>query len=516
MDSLTSSLLPLLPLGVQTFSTIREKSMVYVDKTPYIQKLLSTFTRVFLSRPRRFGKSLFLSTLESYFKGEVSLFQGLLVSPKPNEVMPVIRLDLSSVMTGIPLEKELFDRVRLTASDFGITLQESSSAVALSSLIRALTAERRCVLLIDEYDKPITGSLTEEAETLERAVETLKNFYSVIKTEDSRIAFCFITGVSRLSKVSIFSGINNLEDISFQEEYAGLCGYTKEELLSAFSLHIEAFAQSRGRSIQELVDELEVQYNGYRFSEAPERVFNPISVLRALQYQKLRNYWFETATPTFLVNRIRQEKREPQHFDTIKGVTLTMEPTTVKTVSTADLMYQTGYLTIKAIDYEDDRASYTLGWPNREVKKAFYENLILEYATLPFEQPNVTALIRALKKRDFLTFFAHFNTLLATIPYSLFLTKESYYHSLLHMVLQVCGMVTHSEKLTSVGRIDIVCETDAHLFLFECQLDGSAEEALEQIETKRYAEQFRARRVVLIGVSFSSEERRVQEWKVKE
>lgn len=487
--------------------------MVYVDKTMYIQKMLSTFSRVFLSRPRRFGKSLFLSTLESYFRGESSFFNGLSFSPKEGEALPVIRLDLSTVMSEASLDRELYDRVEAVGKEYGISLKESSSSVAFLSLIRALTKKTKCVILIDEYDKPITAALTGDPGKLEQIVESLKNFYSVIKAEDSRIAFAFITGVSRFSKVSIFSGINNLEDISFNRDYAAICGYTKEELKDSLSSHLNAYSTTQGVSVDSLIGTLKEQYNGYRFTDSDEKVFNPLSVLRSLQYKELKNYWFETATPTFLVHRIREEKREPQEFDSIGGIPLTMESTTTRSVSTIDLMYQTGYLTIQKVEHKRNRAFYTLSWPNREVKDAFYECLILEYGKLPFEQRRVSALIEALHSKDFDAFFSDFNLLLSTIPYSLFVSRESYYHSLLHMVLQVCGMVTHSEKLTSKGRIDIVCETESQVFLFECKLDAPVEEAVLQIEERGYAEQYQGRGISIIAVSFSSAERRVKEWK---
>lgn len=508
------ALLPL-PLGIQTFRLVREKGMVYVDKTPFIKLLLSSYRRIFLSRPRRFGKSLFLSTLESYFKGEEELFEGLSVTPGKTK-LPVIRLDLSIALTDLRLEESLIDRVRAVGREFGIEVTEDSPPEAFSFLIRAVAGKGRCVVLIDEYDKPVTDALGND-EVLRTNISVLRTFYSVIKAEDALIDFCFITGVSRFSKVSIFSGINNLKDISLLPKFASLCGYTREEVESCFRNWIDVAAAALSVTPHELLELLEEQYNGYRFSSSAVTVFNPISLLNALSDHSLNNYWYETATPSFLIEKLKEDKREPQLLDDLPDIQLGLEPVNASLVSIEELLYQTGYLTIKEVKQELRKHKYTLGWPNREVRESFYDSLLKEYSTHKVSGAVLSTLTSALLTKDLKSFFDCFNTILATVPYTLFTNRESYYHSLLHVVLQVSGLVVHSEKLTSVGRIDLVCETTDLLYIFECKLDEAVDYAIEQIGARRYAAQYKRgqREVVLVGVCFSGSERSVTEWEAR-
>lgn len=505
--------LPPLPLGIQTFRTVREKGMVYVDKTPFIETMLDSYSRVFLSRPRRFGKSLFLSTLESYFKGEREFFDGLSLMPKTG-ALPVIRLDLSIVLTDHRLEESLLDRVCAQGEALGVRIDKRSPAEAFAFLIRSVAGRGRCVVLIDEYDKPVTEAFSNPA-LLANNINILKTFYSVVKAEDASIEFCFITGGSRFSKVSIFSGINNLKDISLLPGYSSLCGYTRQELLEYFGEWIDHCATSLSLSFEEFIEVLQSQYNGYRFSSSPVTVFNPISVLNALSDQRFGNYWYETATPTFLIERVRGEKREPQTFDRLENVQLGLEPTNASAVGIEELLYQTGYLTIKGAKQERRQLRYTLGWPNREVKESFYESLVKEYSDNQLPRGVLVELSDALSTKELDKFFEAFNRVLATIPYTLFTKRESYYHSLLHVVLQVVGVVVHSEKLTSLGRIDLVCETPNFLYIFECKLDDSVDAAIEQVQARRYATRYlnEERQSVVVGVSFSSQTRSVANWK---
>lgn len=506
------------PLGIQTFETIRREKKIYVDKTSFIEQLATSYARVFLSRPRRFGKSLLLSTFDAYFSGKKELFAGLALSEERIQAKyPVITLDLSPSSIEPSLEKSLAARVRDAAAPLGIELQESQPADAFSELIRKASRDKQCVVLIDEYDKPITDSLLLDPDTIGRNISILRTFYSAIKAQDRNIRFCFITGVSRFSKVSVFSGINNLEDLSYFPEYAAACGYTLQEVIDNFSDYLDAFAQKLDCSRSELLDRLTQFYNGYRFTESEEKVFNPVSILRALSRQEFQNFWYETATPTFLIRRVQKERVPPLRLDHLPNVRLGRAPRDPGSVSLTDLLFQTGYLTIKEVEKTDGQTVATLGWPNEEVRRSFYESLLEEYGSnLPIDrQEGLGVEFRdALKEADLDAFFARFNTLLASIPYHLFTDKESYYHSLLHTVLQVCGFVVHSEKAISTGRIDCVCETPEVIWLFECKLDASVTMAYDQILSRHYLAPYRtsSKSIYAVAVSFATPSRSTKEW----
>lgn len=509
--------LKILPLGIQTFDTIRNEGMVYVDKTELVHSLLSSYKRVFLSRPRRFGKSLLLSTISAFYSSRSELFQGLFVERLlPEKPLPVLHFDLSSLaLSSHALELELEQLVDLEAQHLGVALTASGASARLRQLIRLLGKESQVVVLVDEYDKPITEAMLLSPEKMDERLAVMREFFGIFKSEDRYIRFCLITGVSRFSKVSIFSGINNLKDISFLPRYAALCGYTEGEITGYLREHVVSMAAKLALSEEEIFNRLREQYNGYRFSAAEETVFNPISVMNSLTDREISNYWFETATPTFLMRRIRDEKQEPIRYDLLENVELGKESPTLRQLSTADLLYQTGYLTIKNVNRAEGRSVYSLGWPNREVKDSFYECLLREYSDYRLEGHSLSCLSSALQRGDLTAFFDAFNTLLASIPYSLFISRESYYHSLLHMALQMCSEVTHSEKLTSQGRIDIVTESRRAIYIFECKLDAPADEALVQGLSRNYAGQYQcsSKNVYLVGVSFSSETRAVKEFK---
>lgn len=425
----------------------------------------------------------------------------------------MIHLDLSTYsLMGPPLSEQLVSLLHTVARELNLVLASNDPVTAFMELIQGVGGGKDVVVLVDEYDKPLTEVLSSSSECFDANLSVLSAFYSVIKSLDRYIRFCFITGVSRFSKVSIFSGINNLKDLSFHPDYSTITGYTKEELGDSFKGWIDECALTLSLEREAFWQLLQRRYNGYRFSSSPATVYNPISVLNCLSDRNFGNYWFETATPPFLLHRMRSERRDPMTYDYYEGAILGMEPTTARQVSTVDLLYQTGYLTIKGVTQGVRRTSYTLGWPNDEVKDSFYESLLREYSGHTLDGAIVLALTESLRENDIARFFSAFNKVLASIPYSLFTDKESYYHSLLHVALQLTGSVVHSEKQVSSGRIDIVCEIEGKIYIFECKLDASAASALEQIKSRGYHLQYGAG-VHLVGVSFSSKKRLVIEWK---
>jgi hypothetical protein len=511
-----------LPVGIQDFETIRTENYVYVDKTQLIYQMITRGQVYFLARPRRFGKSLLISTLHAIFRGERDLFQGLWIDKSHYtwEKHPIIALDMSAVMSTSTelLQQTLSEQLDIIAEQYDVKLAPSLSIFGrLNKLITQLSkTNQKVVVLVDEYDKPLTDQIHRPGIALENR-EILKQFYSILKVQNANIRFILLTGVSKFSKVSVFSGLNNLEDISLLTDYATLLGYTQEELTAYFSLEIDLLAQKEDLSRPALLDEIKHWYNGYRFSEEEISVYNPFSTLLLFKQQKFSAHWFATATPTFLVNLIQERQFDIANIENLKMREADLSVFEIDKLSVLPLLYQTGYLTIKSYDRESGH--YELEYPNREVEMAFLESLLARFSKVdePVQSSFIFDMVAALKERSFDTFFQHLKGFLASIPYELHMPGEKYYQNIFYFVFNLVGLRLNAEVHTNCGRIDAVIEGKDNILIFELKVDKSAQEALAQIKEKGYADPYmlQQKAIYLIGLNFNSTERNVSEYLVE-
>ena len=504
-----------LPTGIQDFATLRENGNVYVDKTPLIAKMLKTGRSFFLSRPRRFGKSLLVSTIKAIFEGRKDLFKGLWLEDNCDfAVHPVIRIDFSFVnFTDKSLDQGIVDWLRFVALEHGYALQGSNARDAFRELILEFSKTARVVVLVDEYDKALTDYLL-EPEKLAANKSVLRSLYGVLKPLNEHLEFVFLTGVSKIGKLSLFSDLNNLVDISLAPEFATLCGYSRPEIEQYFPDYIQAVAEYQKLEPEPLWEQIKHWYNGYSW-DGINRLYCPFSFLCFLGIKSFKSYWYETGTPTFLLDLIRAAQLNPLEFEYTELADWEMVATNVDRMNPTSLMFQTGYLTILEQSSGAFGVAYTLGYPNQEVRMAFSNDLILEYShsTKPFPESFNLKLYRALEKLDWETFFAIVNRVLSSIPYEIFQRQEAYPHSLLHIMLLATGFKTTSQVETSLGRIDILLETYTHRIIFELKTKGTPEEALAQINKQGYADGLEPP-VVRVGVVFSLEQKIFSAWQV--
>ncbi|MCR5603814.1 MAG: ATP-binding protein [Lachnospiraceae bacterium] len=519
-----------LPVGIQDFEKIVTEDYIIVDKTEYIHRLVHTGNPCFLSRPRRFGKSLFLSTLKAYWEGRKELFNGLKIEEleKDNEQAwephPVLYMDFNrdDYNQNTALEGILDDHLTGWEKKYGVTSDgKLSLAVRFKGVIRAAFEQtgKRCVVLVDEYDKALLDTM-DNKDLIEHNKAVFKGFFSNLKSEDAYIQFVFITGVTKFSKVSIFSDLNQLRDISMTADYAGICGITEDEMKGKFMPEIEALALEHDLTVQECLERLRRTYDGYHFHQKGEGVYNPYSILCAFADREYDSYWFETGTPTFLVKRLKDI-----HFDVQKFTDGNLYATKQMLKDYRDdnpdpvpLLYQSGYLTLQ--DYDPEDRSYTLTFPNEEVKYGFLECLM----------PMYVEGVGAGTGKDILTLKRHcelgeldnirdvFRALFASIPYTA--EKDPFEHdfqTVIFITMTLLGQYARCELHTSVGRIDCVLETRQYIYIFEFKRDDSTENALKQIEEKHYADIYAAdaRKLYKIGVSFSSATRQMEGWEVR-
>lgn len=497
------------PVGIQTFSKIIREGYVYVDKTAYLPSLVNGGGYYFLSRPRRFGKSLLLSTLHAYFEGHRDLFKGLALDSADVDwtPSPVIHFDFNSEnFTESGASERLLDAcLREYEERYGYDSRDVSPAQRFRTLIRKAheATGHKVVILVDEYDKPLLGA-EEKPEVYDSNQSLLKGFFGNLKTMDRYIRFGLLTGVARFNKVSIFSDLNNLHDISLTEEYADICGWTEDELLVNFRSGIEALAVKREESYDDIVRTLRNFYDGYIFAPGGNRLYNPFSVLLALRSKEIEPYWFESATPTFLARRVRSSgivlpdlNREKRFRDELVSIGIdSKDPVPV--------MFQTGYLTIK--DYDPRRQRYTLGFPNREVEIGFAKSLYPLYVPQPNAGSGPFSLIRF---QDDLydglpdDFMKRLQTLLKDMPYEQH--SEATYHSIVWMLGTVCGTDISSESHSYQGRSDLEIFTPDNIYIFEFKFNGTAEAAMAQIHDRDYAGRYALdnRKIFLIGANFS-------------
>ncbi len=507
-----------LPVGIQSFSELRRGGYLYVDKTRQAYELAVGGKYYFLSRPRRFGKSLLVSTFKALFEGSKELFEGLWIEEHWDweKTNPVIHLRFSSLgYKSLGLERALHEFLDEVIEEHHLGVEEEALEKKFREIFASLAAKKgQVVLLIDEYDKPIIDYLGEEIALAKENQQILKTFYSVIKDSDPYIRMVFITGVSKFSRVSIFSDLNNLYDITLSESYVTMLGYTQEELETFFAEHLKDFCEKKNYSREEALAQIRRWYNGYSW-DGEAFVYNPFSILLFFKDHKFTNYWFKTATPTFLINLIRKEVY--YDFDGVKVGDAAFDSFDIEHLDVITLLFQTGYLTIKK--YDERRELYTLGYPNREVKKSMLEYLVHAFSNTSATQVRAYALdvADALQEEDLEKVRDVFNILLYSLPYQLHQKAEKFYHAIVHLFFTYMGLDVHSEVSTARGRADSMVEFDDKVYCFEFKLDRSAREALEQLKNRGYADKYRStgKKIILIGVNFSSEKREVDEFAVE-
>ena len=514
------------PIGIQNFEKIRKDGYFYIDKTAWVYQLAKTGSYYFLSRPRRFGKSLLISTLEAYFQGKKELFKGLAIEKLEKDWTehPILHLDLNIERYDTPeslgniLEKNLSEWEKL----YGADVSERTYSLRFAGIIKRACEQtgQRVVILVDEYDKPMLQAIGNE-ELQREFRNTLKPFYGVLKTMDGCIKFALLTGVTKFGKVSVFSDLNNLDDITMRDPYVSLCGITEKEIHDNFEEEIHELAATQDMTYQKACQELKACYDGYHFVENTEGIYNPFSLLNTFKYKKFGSYWFETGTPTYLVDLLRNN-----HYDLER---MTHEETDADVLNSIygdedplPVIFQSGYLTIK--DYEPEFKIYRLGFPNQEVEEGFMKYLLPFYTNIqasksPFE---IGRFVREVRAGDYDAFFHRLQSFFADTPYEVIAGQkperdtELHYRNVLFIVFKLVGLYTQMEYHTSNGRIDLVLQTDRYVYIMEFKLNGTAEEALRQIEEKGYALPFAGdnREVFKIGVNFSAETRNIEKWLV--
>lgn len=507
-----------LPIGIQSFKEIRTHAYMYVDKTRYIHRLATQGKYYFLARPRRFGKSLLLNTLAELFRGEQQLFEGLWIADKWDwkQKFPVIQIGFSSTgYKSLGLEAAITKRLQEQAVVYSITLNETTGIeVQFRELIHKLhAAYGSVVILIDEYDKPIIDYLDDVTQAHVHR-DLLKTFYSVLKDSDDYLKMVFITGVSKFSRMSIFSELNNLLDLTMHPSYAQMLGYTQEELEVCFAERIEQLVPSFGGKTT-LLAQMKEWYNGYCWDLEQGRVYNPFSVLSFFETKRFANFWFSTGTPTFLVKLLKKHQRF--QLENMQVTNAAFDSFALDNISPETLLFQTGYVTL----LEGPKFGlYRIGYPNREVRESMIQYLMAGLSTEPLSTASSPILLmtNALAEANLEQLITHLNALLGSIPYDWHQSNEAYYHTVMHLAFSLIGVHIQSEIHTAKRRLDSVIHTDHTIYIFELKVDKSAEQALIQIEEKGYAQPYigKGKPIVAIGINFSSELKAVKEWETKE
>ena len=515
----------LYPIGIQTFEEIRKLDNLYIDKTEYIYRMTHTSGKYFfLSRPRRFGKSLLVSTFQSYFEGKKELFEGLAIEKLEKEwnTYPVLHFDLSK---GKHMEKEqlnryLLDIIEKQEERFDCKSNKIDVNIRLDDLINAVYQKtgKQVVVLIDEYDAPLLD-VAHEKEKLDELRNTMRNFYSPLKGNESMLRFVFMTGITKFSQLSIFSELNNITNVSMDEPYAGICGITKEELLTQMSDDIDALAEHLELSREETIQELKDHYDGYHFTWPSPDVFNPYSLLNCFAKQEMDDYWFGSGTPTYLINMMRKYDFLPTDLgEAIEVGKKDFDAPTETMTTIVPLLYQSGYVTIKG--YDKPTKLYLLALPNQEIRVGLYGSLLPHYLTDKSAKANTTIAKMSVlvKKGDMDAAFCLLNDFLETVPYCDNTNYEGHWQQTLYIMF---ALLTNYriivESHTAKGRIDITMETADTIYVMELKFNKSAEEALAQIEAKHYADAFKmsGKKVVKIGLNFSvKDEVNSLEWKI--
>jgi hypothetical protein len=509
------------PLGIQDFFRIREEGYLYVDKTEFVYKLATEGSVYFLSRPRRFGKSLLLSTLGAYFEGKRELFHGLAIETLETDWIeyPVLRLDLNAEKYDSPeaLVGILNRYMEAWESHFLGGKPDRSLAERFLGVIERAHAQtgRRVVVLIDEYDKPLLQTIGNDVLHTQYKSE-LKAFYGVLKSADAHLKFVLLTGVTKFGQVSVFSDLNQLTDLSLEREFAAVCGLTEDELLSNFAPEIAGTGARQNLSSSECLSEIRRMYNGYRFHQDGPGVYNPFSTLSLLRSEEFRDYWFQTGTPTFLLELLKKTDADLREIDGIELPARDFANYQADADTPLPVIYQSGYLTIK--DYDPESGLYTLGFPNAEVRDGFLNFLLPDYTGIERNRGgfHIAKFFKELQAGDVDAFLTRLQGFFAGIPYDLNDRTERHYQVVFYLVFTLLGQYIDSEVKSAHGRADAVVKTPDTIFVFEFKLKGSAAVALKQIDDQGYLIPYTAdgRKLVKVGVAFDKKKRNIGKWLV--
>ena len=514
--------LKLYPVGIQTFERIRKENKLYIDKTEYIYRMThSGGCYFFLSRPRRFGKSLLVSTFESYFSGKKELFEGLAIEKLEQEWMeyPVLHFDMSG---GKHMEKEqledyLSNRLEAEERKWGTTHSKRGVNDRLTELITTAyeISGKQVVVLIDEYDAPMLD-VAHERKTLDELRNVMRNFYSPLKMCEPMLRFVFLTGITKFSQVSIFSELNNIKNISLDDEYAGVCGITKEELLTQMSEDIDMLAEALEMTREETIAKLKENYDGYHFSPASPDVFNPYSLLNCFDDKNFGAYWFSSGTPTYLINMLRKFKVLPAKIGRSLARSSAFDAPTENLKTITPLLYQSGYITIKG--YDKMSQLFTLDLPNKEIKVGLFESLLPYYLEGMYAEEGDVAIAQMsvlIRQGDMDGALRLFQEFLGTVPYCNNTNYEGHYQQVLFIIFTLLThFVVDVEVHTPNGRVDVVMETEDTLYLIELKLNKSAQAAMQQINLKQYGQRFArcGKPIVKVGVNFDAKKGNIEDW----
>ena len=510
------------PIGIQTFDKIIEDNYLYIDKTGYIDEIANKYQYVFLSRPRRFGKSLLSSTFHSYFEGRKELFEGLKAGEMKKEWIkhPVFHFDMS---TAKHLNEEQLVRI------LGYKLEEYEAIYGklpnvddidvnarLEFLVKTAFEQtgQKAVIIIDEYDAPLLDVMNDKSK-LPALRQIMRNFYSPIKSLDPYLRFVFLTGINKFAQLSIFSELNNLKNISMMPQYSAICGISQTELENHMKPEVQALADEQGITFAEAIGHLKANYDGYHFCSKSEDIYNPYSLLNALSDKNFGSYWFDTGTPTYLVERLRKNPIDETTLDNIPLVPQSdFDVSPEISDNSLPMLYQTGYLTIKS--YDERMQLYTLGYPNKEVKIGFTRGLLGEYPSSTGTASGFVAhFYAAMDSQDIDLAMEKLQAYLAGIPNDLENKTEKHYQTIIYLIFSLLGFYIRTEVKSAIGRADAVCYTDNCIYVFEFKVDGSAEDALKQINDKGYMLPYKfeeGKNLVKVGVNISSQTRTVEKW----
>jgi hypothetical protein len=512
-----------LPIGIQNFESLRKEDYLYVDKTDWVYRLATSGRYYFLSRPRRFGKSMLLSTFQAYFEGKKELFDGTAIArlEKNWTKYPVLHLDLNTAdySTTDALSDKLNKYLTEWEKLYGGEPSERLLGDRFEGVIKRAFEKtgRPVVILVDEYDKPILQTIDNpELQTAYRRV--LKGFYGALKSRDGYIKFAFLTGVTKFGKVSIFSDLNSLNDISMDEEYATICGLTDEEIDAVFPAYIQRLADKQKMTVEAAREQLRLLYDGYHFVQDSPAIYNPFSVLNTLAKSQFGNYWFETGTPSYLVYLLQLHHYNLEELPTSVADADALNSIDSQSTDPIPVIYQSGYLTIK--DYDREFRYYTLGYPNKEVEEGFVRFLLPYYTSAKESQSlyQIGQFVREVRTGQTEAFLKRLMSFFADYPYDLVKDLENHYQNVFYLLAKLIGFYVDAERRTSQGRIDLFIRTSDYAYVMEFKLDGTAEEALQQIHDKQYALPFTVdqRKLICVGVNFSSKTRNIERWIIEE
>lgn len=508
------------PIGRQNFENLRNDGCVYVDKTALMYKLVKEGSVYFMSRPRRFGKSLLLSTLEAYFTGKKELFKGLAIEQLEKDwfVHPVLHLDLNAEKYDNieELNNILQTYMRQWEEMYGSKEADNTSlSMRFRAIIRAAKEKtgRNVVVLIDEYDKPILQAIGNEPLQNEFR-KTLKAFYGVLKSADADLKFALLTGVTKFGKVSVFSDLNNLNDISMSPRFHDICGITNEELHNIFDSEIQLLAENNGQTKEEAYATLKRNYDGYHFTNSVNGIYNPFSILWTLNEKRYGSYWFNTGTPTYLVELIKKADFNIEELSNYVASEDQLNSIHVDDIDPIPVLYQSGYLTIT--EYDSRFALYTLDYPNEEVKSGFINFLLPFYSKVKEKQTQsiISKFVTAIERGKAEDFMQQLQSLMAGTPYELIRDLENHYQNVMYIITKLMGLYVQAEYRTINGRIDLLIGTKEYLYIIELKFNGTAEQALEQIHNKEYSLPFeqQGRTIIKIGANVSPETRNIEKW----